>query len=133
MLIAWGATGNERNNYGLVFSTIFYRNFLLFHDRNLFFFHKKSLTPLHYACRDASACQLLCALDGVDQNAVNNKGETALDIAVRHSKIDAVRALLEFNADTSEVIVTADTNVEILQLLDEHRKRSVKENNVLFV
>ena len=92
-----------------------------------FFFHKKSWTPLHYASINgrASAFLLLCALDGVDQNAVNNKGETALDIAVRHSKIDAVRALLEFNADTSEVIVTADTNVEILQLLDEHRKRSV--------
>ena len=75
----------------------------------------------------ASACQLLCALDGVDQNAVDNEGETALDFAVGSSKVGSVRALLEFNVDTSKVHVEADTNVEILQLLDEHRKRSVKK------
>ena len=75
----------------------------------------------------ASTCQLLCALDGVDQNAVNNEGETALNLAIRRSRVDCVRALLEFNVDTSKARVTADTEVEIVQLLDEHRKRSVKK------
>ena len=69
---------------------------------------------------------MLCALDGVDQNVVDNEGKTALDVAVGRSKVDSVCALLEFNVDTSKARVTADTNVEIVQLLDEHRKRSVK-------
>ena len=55
----------------------------------------------------ASACQLLCALDGVDQNAVDSKGETALDTAILLSKVDCVRALLEFIVDTSKARVTA--------------------------
>ena len=53
-----------------------------------------------YSC--ASMYQLLCALDGVDQNAVNSKGETALDLAINRSQVDFVRALLEFNVDTSK-------------------------------
>ena len=113
----------------------FYKdNVCCFHDRNPCF-HNKSWTPLHFASLNdqASTCQLLCALDGVDQNAVDINGETALDLAIRRSKVDCVRALLEFNVDTSKARVTADTNVEIVQLLDEHRKRSVKENNILFV
>ena len=73
----------------------------------------------------ASACQLLCALDGVDQNAVINEGATALDVAIRWNRVDTVRALLEFNVDTSEARVPTRTEVEILQLLDEQRKRSV--------
>ena len=73
-------------------------------------------------------CRLLCALDGVDQNAVDNKGVTALDLAIHHSQVrSAVRALIEFNVDTSKARVTADAKVEIVQLLDEHRKRSVKK------
>ena len=79
----------------------------------------------------ASTCQLLCALDGVDQNAVNNDGKTALDLAINNSQVDCARALLEFNVDTSKARVTARTNVEVAQLLDEHRKRSVK--NIIFV
>ena len=73
-----------------------------------------------------STCQLLCALDGVDQNALDIDGDTALDKAVCLSKVNSVRALLELNVDTSKAVVTARTNVEIAQLLDEHRKRSVK-------
>ena len=73
---------------------------------------------------------MLCALDGVDQNAVNNDGKTALDVAVSFSKVDCVRALLEFNVDTCKARVMANTNVEIVQLLDEHRKRSVKKNKI---
>ena len=76
---------------------------------------------------EASTCQLLCALDGVDQNAVDNEGKTALDLAVGRSRVDCVRALLEHNVDTSKVIVVANTNVEIVQLLEENRKRSVKK------
>ena len=83
---------------------------------------------MHYASHNGhtSTCQLLCALDGVDQNAVNDDGKTALDMAIFRSH-DSVRALLEFNVDTSKVRVVGRMNVEIAQLLEEHRKRSVKE------
>ena len=81
----------------------------------IYFSQQKSGTPLHFSCiSDVIACQLLCALDGVDQNAVNDEGETALDLAIRHSKIDAVRALLEFNVDTSNARVRVRTRVEIV-------------------
>ena len=76
---------------------------------------------------NASTCQVLCALDGVDQNAVDNDGETALDKAIGENAADCVRALLEFTVDTSKARVTATTNVEIAQLMEEHRKRSVKK------
>ena len=78
-----------------------------------------------------ASCQVLCALDGVDQNAVDIDGETALDVAIRHSLVDSVRALLEFNVDTSKARVEANTRVDIVQLLDEHHNRSVK--NTFFV
>ena len=68
---------------------------------------------------------MLCALDGVDQNAVDINGDTALNLAINGSQVDCVRVLLEFNVDTSKARVTADTEVEIVQLLDEHRNRSV--------
>ena len=99
----------------------------------IFLIHKKSWTPLHFASFNghASTCQLLCALDGVDQNAVDNEGETALDLVINRSQVDCVRALLEFNVDTSKARVEAWTKVEIVQLLGEHRKRSVK-NILLF-
>ena len=74
----------------------------------------------------ASTCRLLCASDGVDENAVDNNGKTALAIAIFSSQVDAVRALLEFNIDTSKTVVDAETRGEIVQLLDEHRQRSVK-------
>ena len=92
-----------------------------------FFFHKKSWTPLHCASFNghASTCQLLFAVDGVDQNAVDFNGKTALDLAIDGSQVDCVRALLELNVDTSKARVTATTKVEIVQLFDEHRKRSV--------
>ena len=79
-----------------------------------------------------SVCQLLCALDGVDQNAVDNKGETALDKAIGDNAADCVRVLLEFNVDTSKARVKVSTKVEIVQLFDEHRKRSVKEKILSF-
>ena len=98
----------------------------------IFFFHNKSWTPLHFASfhGHASTCQLLCALDGVDQNAVDSNGETALDLAINRSQVDCVRALLEFNVDTSKARVDVNTPVEIVQLLAEHRKRSVR--NIFF-
>ena len=101
----------------------------MFHDRNLFISHNKSWTPLYVACMRGKlfTCQLLCALDGVDQNAVNNEGETALDMAINRSQVDCVRALLEFNVDTTNAAVDAETRVEIAQLFEEHRKRSVKK------
>ena len=91
-------------------------------------FLQNSQTPLHFACMygKVSACQLLCALDGVDQNAVDNEGKTALDVAIGENVADCVRALLELNVNTSNSVVN-DSIVEIVQLLDEHRKRSVKE------
>ena len=95
----------------------------------VFFQQKKSWTPLHFASfyGHASTCPLLCALNGVDKNAVDNKGKTALAIAIVNSQVDVVRALLELNVDTSKAIVAADTNFEITKLLEEHRKRSVKK------
>ena len=92
------------------------------------FFSQNSLTPLHFASNrgHTSTCQVLCALDGVDQNVGNNQGETALDLAINRSHVDCVRVLLEFNVETSKARVAADTPVEIVQLLGEHRKRSVK-------
>ena len=100
----------------------------------LFFHKKKSWTPLHYAARygEIITCKMLCALDGVDQNAVDNEGETALDFAVGSSKVGSVRALLEFNVDTSKARVTARTKVAIVQLLEEYRKQSVKELIYMF-
>ena len=175
MLIAWGATGNERNDEGSVFFDDFFLEiccFMIFLFCLLFvcccclfvvvvvvvvnvvvvnvvvvnvvvvvvllllfvvvccclllFFHKNSWTPLHFACMfNVSTCQLLCALDGIDQNAVDNSGQTALDCSVLLSKVGSVRALLEFNVDMSKARVTARTNVAIVQLLEEHHKRSV--------
>ena len=80
-----------------------------------------------HVATDASTCQLLCALDGVDQNVVNIEGETALDKAIGENDADCVRALLDLNVDTSKVVIDGDTNVKIVQLVDEHRKRSVKK------
>ena len=84
--------------------------------------------PLHFAFlhSDVSTCKLLCAVDSVNQNAIANNGETALDLAINRSQVDSLRALLELNVDTSKARITATTKVEIVQLLDEHRKRSVK-------
>ena len=89
---------------------------------------------MHVACiyGKVSTCQLMCALDGVDQNVVNIDGKTALDLAVSRSQVDAVRALLEFNADMSKARVE-EWKVEIVQLLDKHRQQSVKGNNIFLV
>ena len=113
---------------GQLFRRIILENVRWFWDRNHFFFQNKSWTPLHVAFINSkkSTCQLLCALDGVDQNAVNNYGDTAVHFAVRLSHVDCARTLLEFNVDTSKARVMAWTEVEIVQLFDEHRKRSVK-------
>ena len=74
-----------------------------------------------------ASCQLLCAVDGVDQKAVDINGETALDLAINRSQVDCMRALLVLNVDTSKAHVTAQTNVEIVHLLEKHRKRPVKK------
>ena len=99
---------------------------------NILFFTTKKRTPLHVATfrGQASTCQLLCALDGIDQNAVDNDGETACDRALQRSKVECVRALLELNVDASKTPVEADTNVEIVKLFEEHRKQSVKGNDI---
>ena len=73
-------------------------------------------------------CRLLCALDGVERNAVDDEGETALHKAMEYSLVDSVRALLEFNVDASKARVTARTKVAIAQLLEEHRNRSVNKH-----
>ena len=94
-----------------------------------------SWTPLHTATFNdhASTCQLMCAFDGVEENAVTKRGETALAMAVHHSKVDSLHALLELNVDTSKARVAVTTTVEITQLLEEHRKRSVKLFILLFL
>ena len=129
MLIAYGVTGNERSNRGSVFlRQILLENVCCFMTD--FFSPKKSSTPLHYTSSlsdNASTCKMLCALEGVDQNAVND-GETALDVAIGNNASNCVRALLDFNVDTSTARVEARTKVEIVQLLEEHRKRSVKKH-----
>ena len=96
---------------------------------------KISLTPLHWTSFNdrASTCKLLCALDGVDFNAVNDEGDTALDLAIRHAKVDSVRALLELNVDARKARVAPQTKVEIVQLLNEHRNRSVKNIIITFL
>ena len=98
----------------------------MFQSTNIFYSQNR-LTPLLLASLydRASTCKLLFAVDDVDENAVSKHGETTLDVASRHSSIDAVRALLELNVDTSKTRSSTNTNVEIVQLLNEHRKRSV--------
>ena len=110
------------------FDEFFKKKFSVLSWPKSFFFHKQSWTALHFASLNgrASAFLLLCALDGVDLNAVNNEGMTALDLPIGENDADCVRALLELNVDTSNARVMAWTSHEILQLLDEHRKRSVK-------
>ena len=113
---------------GQFFDDFFFENVCFFMTEIFFFFTKNSSTPLHWASLrgHASTCQLLCAFDGVDQNAVDDEGMTALDTAVRFSLVDSIRALLEFNVDASKAVVDADADdEEVVQLLDEHRKRSV--------
>ena len=75
---------------------------------------------------------LLSAL-GVDENAVNNNGNTALSAAINDGDVARVRTLLELNVDTKGVNATANTNADIVALLEEHGKRSVERVNfVLF-
>ena len=75
---------------------------------------------------------MLCALDGVEPNAIDNAGMTTLDVAITYHAAGCVRALLEFNVDTSKARVTARTKVAIVQLLEEYRKQSVKELIYMF-
>ena len=119
---------------GQFFDDFFFENVCFFMTEIFLFFTKTSWTPLHCASIEghASTCQLLCALDGVDQNAVDINGKTALDRAINGSQVDCVRALLELNVDTSKARVDAWTKVEIVQLLEEHRNRSVKKHYCFF-
>ena len=83
---------------------------------------------MHYASsfERADTCTLLCAFD--DENAVDKfDSESALRRALNDSQAATVRALLELNVDTSTAVCDDETFGEIVQLLDEHRKRSVEE------
>ena len=62
---------------------------------------------------------------GVNENALDNKGKTALTTAIDYKKVDSVRALLELNVDTSKATTKRDTPAEIVALLEQHKQRSV--------
>ena len=100
----------------------------------------------------ASTCKLLCALENVDKNAIeeveydDSSGEdswgryrprksytvrySALTYAVKCRDVDCVSALLEFNVDTSKEVFGKGAPVEIKRLRKEHRNRSVEERNM---
>ena len=69
---------------------------------------------------------LLTAIKGVDETAVNNSGSTPLSSAINRKKVDSVRALLELNVDTTKAVTRADTPPEIVELLRQHKERSVE-------
>ena len=72
---------------------------------------------------------LLTAIKGVDEAAVNHKGSTPLSLAIYRKNVDSVRALLELNVDTTTAVTTANTPPEIVELLRQHKARSV-ENKI---
>ena len=69
---------------------------------------------------------LLIAIKGVDETAVDNNGDTPLSVAIAHKKVGSVRALLELNVNATEAITTAKTPPEIIELLRQHKARSVE-------
>jgi ankyrin repeat protein len=50
---------------------------------------------------------------GVDKNAVNNDGNTPLLLAVERDRVDAVRILLEYDADRTVKNAMGDTPLDI--------------------
>ena len=71
----------------------------------------------------------MTAIKGVDETAVDNTGNTPLSLAIFWKKVDSVRALLELNVDTTKAVTTAKTPPEIVELLRQHKARSV-ENKI---
>ena len=65
-------------------------------------------TMLHFAASSANFRLLLAVLsDGYDVNAKNNKGETPLDIAVKHHRQDNVVELLSNGANPDDLDETS--------------------------
>ena len=69
---------------------------------------------------------LLTAIKGVDEAAVDNSGDTLLSMAIINKHVGSVRALLELNVDTTKAVTAADTPPEIIDLLLQHKERSVE-------
>ena len=88
-------------------------------ETNLLFSRKPFRRP-----SSENALLLFSAL-GVDENAVDDNGESWLGLAIKSHNTDRVRALLQLNVDTKNVVTNVDTPAAIVQLLGEHRQRSV--------
>ena len=84
--------------------------------------------PLHIASGNNrfKLIPLLTVIKGVDEAAVNNFDRTPLSLAIFYEKVDSVRALLELNVDTTKAVTRADTPREIIDLLRQHKARSVE-------
>ena len=80
------------------------------------------MTPFHWA---SSEQMLLLSALGVDENAVNFVGHTALVTMITLNVEDKVNVLLKLNVDTSNIVTPANARVGIVRLLDEHRSRTV--------
>ena len=89
--------------------------------------------PLHIASRNnqSKMIPLLTAIKGVDETAVTNSGRTPLSVAITYEKVDSVRALLELNVNTTKAVTTANTPSEIVELLRQHKARSVENEKEL--
>ena len=85
-----------------------------------------SFTAFHHAAVGGKPDSLkLLSAAGVNENALDNKGKTALTTAIARKKVESVRALLELNVDTSKATTKRDTPAEIVALLEQHKQRSV--------
>ena len=69
---------------------------------------------------------LLTVIKGVDEAVVDNTGCTPLSLAIIYEKVDSVRALLELNVDTTKAATYSGTPREIIELLRQHKARSVE-------
>ncbi len=92
-----------------------------------------STTPLHLAAArdDLKSVELLIAFDA-GLESVDSDGDSPLMRAVSDGCLDAVRLLLELNADTTKSdwigwTVSQAKNEEIKQLLLEHLQKSVRD------
>ena len=75
-------------------------------------------------------CETLVAC-GSDIDATDLRGGTPFVLAVRNRRSDVVRLFLALNADTTKTNnqgrnVSQSDNAEILQLLSEHSKKTVR-------
>ena len=119
MLVAWGVSASELDETGSVlFPGLFIKKLC---SLNVF-----SWTAFHYAAyNDAPDLLKLLSAAGVNENALNIDGSTALIVAIDNKKVDSVRALLELNVDTSKATTKRDTPAEIVALINAHKRRSV--------